>query len=64
MLLLKRVEDDVKRAGGRMLLIQTSGRPDYVTARAFYAKNGYLEVARIEDYYAPGDDTVIFQKRF
>ena len=62
--LLERVECDVEQAGGRMLLIQTSGRPDYAAARAFYAKNGYVEVARIEDYYAVGDDIVICRKRF
>jgi ribosomal protein S18 acetylase RimI-like enzyme len=63
-LLLRRVEEVVEGAGGRLLLIQTSGRPDYDSTRSFYTKNGYVEVARIADYYAPGDDGVIFEKRF
>ena len=52
------------RARGAYLLIaETSGRPSYARARAFYTKQGYEELARIADYYAPADDLVVFGSR-
>ena len=49
------------RARGAYLLIaETSGRASYERARAFYKKQGYDELARIADYYAPADDLVVF----
>jgi ribosomal protein S18 acetylase RimI-like enzyme len=62
--LLRCVEQEIGKQGARMLLIQTSSQPKYSGTRAFYAKNGYAEVARIQDYYVPGDDGVTYQKRF
>jgi GNAT superfamily N-acetyltransferase len=47
----------------RLISIDTSGRPDYGPTRAFYAARGYVAVARVPDFYAPGDDQVIFTKR-
>jgi D-alanine-D-alanine ligase len=46
----------------RLVSIDTSGRPDYNPTRAFYLKRGYQAVARVPDFYAPGDDQVIFTK--
>ncbi len=48
--------------GGRMLLVETSGLPDFERTRAFYRKCGYEEEARIRDFYAAGDDKVVFRK--
>lgn len=50
-----------KRA--RLILIETSGTPLYERTRSFYCSQGYSEVCRIPDFYAPGDDRVTFQKR-
>ena len=36
---------------------------DYEPARKFYAKHGYATVATIPEYYAPGDDMVVFAKK-
>jgi ribosomal protein S18 acetylase RimI-like enzyme len=47
----------------RLISVDTSGRPDYTPTRAFYAARGYVAVARVPDFYAPGDDQVIFTKR-
>lgn len=63
-LLLRRVEDEVQRSGARMLLVETSGREEYEGTRSFYGGNGYREASRIADYYSPGDDCLLFQKRF
>jgi ribosomal protein S18 acetylase RimI-like enzyme len=47
---------------GRLVSVDTSGRADYGPTRAFYAARGYTAVARVPDFYAPGDDQVIFTK--
>lgn len=61
--LLLAVEDAVRAAGGRLLLIETSSTPTYEPTRRFYRKHGYAEVAHIPDFYADGDGKVIFSKR-
>ena len=53
----------VKEAEGRMILADTSTVPQYEKTRSFYLKKGFQEVARIPDYYAPGNDRVSFCKR-
>ena len=50
------------RGKARLISIDTSGRPDYSATRGFYAALGYEAVARVSDFYAPGDDQVIFTK--
>jgi len=62
--LLKRVEEEVTKRQARMLLIETSSQPKYTQTRNFYLKNGYVEVSRIKDFYALGDDRVTYQKKF
>ncbi len=62
--LLEEVEGEVRRRLGRILLAETSSQPSYDGTRAFYARRGYRAVSRVEDFYAPGDDRVIFAKRF
>jgi D-alanine-D-alanine ligase len=46
----------------RLILVETAGRPDYADTRAFYQARGYAPVATIPDFYAPGDDQVVFVK--
>ena len=60
--LLSYVEQALKARGGRMLLVETSGLPDFERTRTFYAKCGYEEEARIRDFYAVNDDKVVFRK--
>jgi ribosomal protein S18 acetylase RimI-like enzyme len=50
------------RGRARLVSIDTSGRPDYTPTREFYLARGYQAVARVPDFYAPGDDQVIFTK--
>ncbi|MBL8162233.1 MAG: GNAT family N-acetyltransferase, partial [Anaerolineae bacterium] len=56
--LMRHVEEALKAAGQRLLLVETSGTPEFTLTRKFYAKLGYEEEARVRDYYAPGDDMV------
>jgi GNAT superfamily N-acetyltransferase len=60
--LIREVETEVKKAGGRLVIIETSSTPGYEKTRRFYLKNGYSKVAQIPDFYSPGDDKLIFQK--
>jgi D-alanine-D-alanine ligase len=46
----------------RLILIETAGRSDYSPTRAFYQARGYRVAANIPDFYAPGDDQVVFVK--
>lgn len=61
--LLRFVEDHVRAAGGRLLLIETSSLPALERTRHFYAKRGYTACGRVPDYYGDGDDKVIYAKR-
>jgi ribosomal protein S18 acetylase RimI-like enzyme len=46
----------------RLIVVETAGRPEYAPTRAFYQARGYQAVSRIPDFYAPGDDQVVFVK--
>jgi GNAT superfamily N-acetyltransferase len=46
----------------RLIMIETAGRRDYAATRAFYQARGYSAVATIPDFYAPGDDQMVFVK--
>ncbi len=60
--LVEWLEATVKDAGGRLIIIETSSVPKYEPTRRFYLGLGYPEVARIPDFYQPGDDRVIYRK--
>jgi ribosomal protein S18 acetylase RimI-like enzyme len=60
--LLARTEALVRAAGGTRVYAETSGRGQYAPTRAFYRACGYLEQARLPDFYAPGDDKLVFVK--
>ena len=61
--LLRHVEDDVRTAGGRLLVIETSSLPAYELTRRFYRKQGYAPPVVLRDFYADGDDICFFLKR-
>lgn len=60
--LLNHVEQALIAQGQRMLLVETSGLGRFEQTRAFYRKNGYDEEARIRDFYATGDDKIVFRR--
>ena len=47
---------------GRLLLVETSGKLSFERTRRFYAGLGYRREAVIRDYYAAGDDKIVFAK--
>ena len=61
--LIAEVERRLEHDGARLLVIETSSRPEYEPTRHFYTSRGYTEAARVGEFYAPGDDRVIYTKR-
>jgi len=60
--LLKAVEEDIKKIGGKILWIETSGRPLYMPTETFYKRNGYTLQASLKDFYATSDPKQIYAK--
>ncbi len=60
--LMRLAEEEVRKKGGRILLVETSGRDLYAPTRGFYVGLGYREVSRVPDFYEVGDARVIFSK--
>ncbi|HTI06190.1 MAG TPA: GNAT family N-acetyltransferase [Gemmatimonadales bacterium] len=60
--LLEEVEQRLTTHDARLIVVETSSRPDYEPTRKFYEARGYTKAATIADYYAPGDDLVIYTK--
>jgi ribosomal protein S18 acetylase RimI-like enzyme len=61
--LIRAVEEKLVGRGARLLVIETSSRPDYEGTRRFYARSGYAEAARVRDFYAPADDRIVLTTR-
>jgi ribosomal protein S18 acetylase RimI-like enzyme len=61
--LLAEAEKRLRREAARLVVVETSSRPDYEGTRGFYLRRGYVEAARVADYYGPSDGRVIFTKR-
>lgn len=62
-LLLRFVENEVRRQRGRMLLIETSSKESYAPTLKFYESSGYDEISRIKDFYRIENDKVIYCKK-
>ena len=61
--MLRYLEAILKKAGARILIVETLGTDAFQPTRDFYLKNGFDEEARIRDFYEDGGDKVVFWKR-
>ncbi|MCJ7744442.1 MAG: GNAT family N-acetyltransferase [Dehalococcoidales bacterium] len=61
--LLSSAEAKIKETQARLVLIETSSKPNYEKTRRFYQSQGYEIISHIPDFYEPGDDKLTFQKR-
>jgi ribosomal protein S18 acetylase RimI-like enzyme len=61
--MLEYVEKHLKELEQRLLLVETSGLPNFAKTREFYLKNNYEKEATIREYYKEGDDKVIYRKK-
>jgi GNAT superfamily N-acetyltransferase len=60
--LLAATEQAVRALGGRLLVVETSGLPEYEPTRRFYLVTQYALEATLKDFYKEGDDLVVFTK--
>lgn len=58
--ILKRVEERIRKIGGKRIYVETSSREQYKPTRSFYSRCGYCKEATLKDFYSPGDDKVIY----
>lgn len=61
--MLRAVEMDLDKRGARLVVIETSSLPAYEATRNFYLGKGYVQSARIEDFYTDGDARIIYTRR-
>jgi ribosomal protein S18 acetylase RimI-like enzyme len=61
-ILVTAVESRIAAAGGTRIYVDTSGRPQYAPTRAFYESCDFRREARLTDFYAAGDDRLIYLK--
>jgi ribosomal protein S18 acetylase RimI-like enzyme len=60
--LIKAIEEHIKESGGKIIWIETSGRPLYASTEGFYIKNNYIFQASLKDFYGPDDPKQIYSK--
>lgn len=61
--LCQAMEDELRRAGGALVRVETSSTEGYGAAQRFYESHGYPQACRIPGFYKPGDDLIIMFKR-
>ncbi|MEW5802033.1 MAG: GNAT family N-acetyltransferase [bacterium] len=61
--LLSKSEQTIATMGGQRIYIETSSKKQYEPTRLFYLHCGYQEEATLKDFYAPGDDKVIYCRK-
>lgn len=53
---------DMGEAKARTLIVETSSTDQFERTRAFYTRRGFVEEARIRQFYGPEEDKVVFWK--
>jgi len=61
--MMQYIEDLLKAQGNRVLIVDTSGLPEYELTREFYDKCNYKRVGVLPEFWGPGDDKVVFWKK-
>jgi D-alanine-D-alanine ligase len=61
--LLAFTEGRIAEKRGRAIWVETSSLPKYEPTLRFYTRAGYAKEAVLADFYAAGDDKVVFVKR-
>ena len=57
-----RAEIVMRKAGAKHIYADTSSSDRYAATRGFYQRMGFVEEARLSDFYGPGDGKVIYVK--
>ncbi len=56
-------ENEMWKAGARILVLETSSKSEYDRTNLFYKRAGYKVVGLIKDFYMVGDDQITYEKR-
>lgn len=56
------LEKSLNARAARLLLVETSSMPEFDGARDFYRRCGFAQEAQIRNFYADGEDKVVFAK--
>lgn len=62
--ILNKAETIMREMGASLVYVDTSSSDKYRATRAFYEEMGYVENARLENFYHKGDGKVIFVSTF
>ena len=57
------IENLLRDAGHRILIVKTSGKPEFELTRAFYHQCEHVKQAVIPEFYEAGDDKIVFWKK-
>ncbi len=61
--LIDAMESELRERGATAIRVETSVTEGYGAARTLYARHEYPELARFADFYAPGDDLIVYYKK-
>ena len=60
--LVQNVEQALQERGARLLIVETSQLPEFEVARAFYERTGFKLEAEVANFFADGDNKLIYTK--
>lgn len=60
--LVAAAEEHIRKLDGKRVYIDTSSQPRYEPTHHFYSSCGYRVEATLREFYAPGDNKVVFCK--
>jgi len=61
--MMRYVEELLTRKSARLLLVETSGDPQFELTRRFYDGLGYKKEAVIREFWKEGEDKIVFWKK-
>ena len=62
--LMALAEKNIQAAGGKLIILEVSSLPINDKTHKFHLRGGYKYLFTINDFYGPGDDKVLYEKRF
>jgi len=60
--LMEHVERTLRAQGARLIVLETSGTPEYEPTRRFHEHCGYTGRLAVPDFYRQGDDLIVYSK--
>ncbi|MGL4611811.1 MAG: GNAT family N-acetyltransferase [Trueperaceae bacterium] len=60
--LVKHVEDTLRESNIHLLIVENSSLDDFAPARRFYDRCGFQQEAQVRNFFAAGDDKLIYTK--